>query len=85
MDQKNNQQNPKKHNSARAVHGEKDGKVRREGKTSVSGAEEIYCNETSQSGQSTHSPAHQVRSTKNGLDKEVNKETYTDLPALSNT
>jgi hypothetical protein len=35
--------------------------VRREGKPSASRAEELYCNETSQSGQSIHSPDHQLR------------------------
>jgi len=38
-----------------------DGNVRREGKPSACRAEEVYCNETSQSGQSIHSPDHQVR------------------------
>jgi hypothetical protein len=64
------------------------GKVRRERKPSASRAEEGYCSETSQSGQSSHSPKHAKNywcKTKNGLDKEthVNKGTCTELQALS--
>jgi len=57
---KNNQQNQKKkRNENELLVEEKNVKVRRETKPRN---EEGYCNETSQSGQSTYSPDHQLRS-----------------------
>ena len=54
---------PKKHKRTAAILEDRNGNIRSTGKQSIPNSEEGYCNETTQSGQLTHSQSHQVQNT----------------------